>query len=518
MGIKSGDGIMKRLKRCWCLVPALAGLGLVAAVLAASASTTAPEAVDFKRESLSTPTWFGAYPDIDVGMGGLVAAVWTEGPDDVDKHSGRLKLAWANNNSTQWSVVTVDRATDGKVYDAAVAVSGLTIHVLWSQPKNSIRYATCNPPDYVCGSPDLVAVTGEEALQVDIAVDDAGTPHAVWVEAERDGDIKKRRVYHARRTGVIWSPKKRVIFKSNPGAEDIFVSDDGEGPSIAFANNFIHLVWTEWKDDAHTDSQVNYCRRSVSDSDWPRCVTPLSSWFTNYLARNTSIIADGDGNVYAVWDIVSQDDSGSRRKYAIAYKHATNNGDNWQPTHTYPNGSDSGASSSGATVFRSGEGDNWIEYLQFLRPHISLAVSGTQTVPVMSWHAQLDAGGGEEGLAQAVLQTPHKVFWTYATWPGSYSVDTSNGYMYWATDYYTISLDLCGDVNMNRDSATGQLAPAGDLKEILAGQSPGNHLHAVYHEETGGGFWGVYYNNGVPRPCFNIIMPVMLMSFGGGEE
>jgi len=500
--------------RRWSFVPLLTGLGLVVAVLAASASTAAPQAVEFHRERLSTPAWFGAYPDIDTGSDGLVAAVWTEGPDTVEKHNGRLRLAWANNNSSLWSVVAVDRPTDGKVFDSAVAVSGSTVHVLWSQPKNVVRYARCTPPNYACTTPELVAVTGEEALQVDIAADGAGTPHAVWVEAVMENSVKKRKVFYARKGGA-WLPKQQV--------RD---SVDSEGPAIAYANNLIHLVWTEWKNIQHSDSQINYCRRSVSDGDWPLCVAPLSSWFTgDYLARNASIAADQTGNVYAVWDIVSDDDSGNQRQYAIAYKHATGNGDNWQDTHSYPDGNQYGNASSGAQIFKSGGPDpqisgEWIEYLQFVRPHVSLAVSGTATVPVMAWHAQFDPGSGEEGLAQVAQQTPHKVYWTYATRSGSYDAGFGDGgFMYWATDYYTLSLDLCGDVNLDRDSATGQMALVGDLNEILAGQSPGNHLHGVYHEETGGEYWAVFYNNSVPGSCNNIILPIMFQnSSGGGEE
>lgn len=507
------DGRGNRRVRRYLLVPLLVGLGLVGVVMV-SASALAPQAVEYHRERLSTPAWFGAYPDIATGADGLVAAIWTEGPDAVDKHSGRLMLAWANNASSGWKVVRVDRPEDGMVYDSAVAVSGSTVHVLWSQPKNTLRYAVCTPPDYQCTTTrDRVAVVAEEALQVDIVVDGVGAPHVVWVEVVMENNVKKRKIFYTRKSGI-WIPKHHVGY-----------SVDSEGPAIAYANNFIHLVWTEWKNIQHSDSQINYCRRSMVDSDWSLCVAPLSSWFTgDYLARNASIAADGAGNVYAAWDIVSEDDTGYQRQYAIAYGHATDNGSSWRTTRTYPRGNQYGNDYSGAQIFKSGGPDpqisgEWIEYLQFLRPHISLVVSGTDTVPVMAWHAQFDPGSGEEGAAEAAQLTPHKVYWTYAARPGSTPLGPGgDGYMYWATEYYTLSLDLCGDVNLARDSATGSMAMVGDLNEILAGQSPGNHLHGVYHEETGGEFWAVFYNNSVPGDCNDVILPAVFLNGSGGEE
>jgi hypothetical protein len=502
-------------RRHWWPVPFLAGLGLVFAVIAVSASTAAsPNAYNYQWTRLSARDGFAAYPDIATGSGGLVAAVWTEGADTIVKHNGPLKLAWVDNNSSNWKVIQVDGNT---VYDAAVAASGSTIHVVWTRPKNTIRYTRCaydvSSSNYVCDSSQQIAVTpvtDGEALQADIVIDGSGTPHVVWVETAMNGVIKVHKLYYSRKEGSGWRAKQLT---NN--------SSDSEGPAIAYANGYIHVVWTEWLNSAHIDSQVNYCRRGVNADNWSVCFNPLSAWpVEDYLARNLSIAADSAGNVYAVWDVVSVDDGGSRRQYAIAYKHATGNGENWQPMHTYPDGNDLGRSSSGTTIFRSGElGDLWVEYVQFLRPHVSLVQSGGATVPVLTWHAQYYTGGGEPGMVQALATNPHKVYWTYATQPGSYSKSaTDKGYMYWATEYYTVSTDLCGNVHLNSDSATGRLALVGDLNEILEGESPGNHLHAVYHEEIGDGFWGVYYNNSKPQNCFGVRMPLLLRNHAGGED
>jgi hypothetical protein len=299
------------------------------------------------------------------------------------------------------------------------------------------------------------------------------------------------------------------------------MTDDSQGPAIAYANNWIHVVWVEWNNIAHTDSQLNYCRRSVTASDWSLCVTPLASWDgADYLARNASIAVDQDGNVYVVWDMVSQDDTGFKRQYAIGYKHSPDEGVSWRRTHTYPDGSEFGNALSGAMIFRSGEGqDYWVEeYGHYLRPQVSLALSGTLKVPVLAWHAEVPSGEVEEGSAQSVLQIPpHKVYWTYATQPGSYS-SGQTGYMYWATEFLIASTDLCGEVDMSVNSGTGRLAAVGDLREVLNGESLGNHLHIVYHEETGGEFWGVFYNNNGRHQCYKVHLPLVLRNAGGGGE
>jgi hypothetical protein len=495
-----------RMGRRWP-VPILVGVGLIMVVMVVSASTATPGAVDFRWKRLSTTGWFGAYPEIETGDNGLVVAVWTEGPDDIEKHNGPLKLAWTSDARTSWTTVTLDSE---KTYDAAVAVSGSTVHVIWSRPKNFVRYTTCtytpSPVGFDCNPSDFVAATGDEALQVDIVVDGGGKPHAAWVETFDEGN----KIYYSRKTGTVWSVKTVVTNSS-----------DSEGPALAYANGFIHMAWTEWLELVHTDSQVRYCRRGASDDAWSQC-RALASWETeDFRARNLSTTADEAGHVYVVWDMLSIEDKNpvtgqwSKRNFAIGYRHNDNDGalDDWKDVRTYPRGNEWASSLSDVTIFESGEGQSLKEYVHYVRPHVSLAMSGTNNyVPVLSWHSQVSTGGEEEMAPAAVLQSPpYQVFWTYATEPGSYLLSSGNdGYMYWASDVYTLSLDFCGEVQLFRDSATARLAAVGDLKEILAGESPGNHLHAVYHEETNGEFWGTLYNNTQERSCFGANLPVLM--------
>ena len=135
-----------------------------------------------------------------------------------------------------------------------------------------------------------------------------------------------------------------------------------------------------------------------------------------------------------------------------------------------------------------------------MRPHVSLAVSGTEMVPVLAWHRQIETGGViGPGLAQAVADNPYKVLWTYATHPGSIeSTGAEDGTMFWATEgtrpySMTLSKDRCDNVDLRVNSSSARLAIVGDLLEARGGESPSAHVHTVYHEETGGDFWGVFF-------------------------
>ncbi len=492
--------------RRWWPVALLAGLGLCVAAVTASAATGAPQASEFPRTRLSTRLKFAAYPDIAVGDDGLVVAVWTEGSGgSTEKHVGPLYLRWMSNSTSGWRpAVTVD---SGQVYDAAVAVSGSTVHLVWSRGETTILYTTCNPPNYTCASAQVVATASvDEALQVDIALDGDGAPHVVWVEDDNDD---RKRVHYARKQEAVWVQDSGVTSAST----------DSEGPAIAYANNFLHLVWTEWENIEHTDSRVKYLRRNVLAGNWGLPID-LSDWpGADYLARNLSIAADSFGNVYVAWDVLL-----GSGEYAIGYSHATLNGQSWKEAHLYPRGLEEPAEPlEGVDVFASGEGTQRDEYVRFLRPQLSLAVSGTQQVPVpvLTWHAQVSSDGGEERLAQASAAPVYKVFWTYATRPGSYvgpSEDT--GLLYWAPYTATLSTDLCGEVDMGVDSATARLAVVGDLNAVIDGGTPGgdDHLHVIYHEETGGGAWGVFYNSNVRVACLKVYLPLLRRNASSGGE
>jgi len=115
-------------------------------------------------------------------------------------------------------------------------------------------------------------------------------------------------------------------------------------------------------------------------------------------------------------------------------------------------------------------------------------------------------------MAQAVAQQPvYKVYWDYATQPGS----DFDGNLYWATDPITLSTDMCGVVDMDRDSATAHLALVGDLRQVLTGESPGNHLHAVYHERVDSDRWGVFYNSNARVACNYVYLPIILLNSSG---
>ena len=263
MPANKADGANTSIKRRW-VIAVLLGLSLVLVIAAASAATSGNSQDTTPHwEKLSAEEKFAAYPDVAASSEGLIVVVWTEGADLTDKQNGALRMAWRTGNSSDWAFSTLD---DKVVYDAAVAVSGSHAFVVWSRNRNEIYYTTCapsgNPPNANCGAPQRITIAGEKALQVDIVVDNTGAPHLVWVEQDN-------RVYYTRWQGGAWGPKQALAAHANPPG--------GEGPAIASAGNWIYLVWTEWQDDTHSNSEIKFCRRTSAASDWSLCKT-LSSW------------------------------------------------------------------------------------------------------------------------------------------------------------------------------------------------------------------------------------------------
>lgn len=500
--------------RRWWPVPLLTGALLALAVLFANASTAAPQAATLHMTILSTPGWFAAYPDIAIGDNGLVAVAWTEGTDpNLTKQNGPLHLAWTSNSLSEWMSRTVSLQT---VYDVAVAVDGTDIHLVWSVNKTHLYHAVCKPPNYTCSAPSLIAVapTDQTALQLDLAIDGNHIPHVVWVE----GDDQVKRIFYSRQESGVWLSKQLL---------DGFDGDrnDSESPALTYADNMLHMAWIEWQNSDHTDSTVNYCQRGVGADNWPDCriLAPLIP-SDDYRARNPSIAADGT-NVYVVWDFLSKDDKSNgqwqERTYAIGYQHSSTNGTSWlESARSYPRGEESGTQKTGTTTFGSSEGHTGVEWTHYLRPHISLAASGTLTVPVLVWHAKTTIGGGGEGYGAALApQTAHKIFWDYATQPGG----KADGTLYWAGQPITLSMGLCSELNMEVDSATGRAAVTGDLGQVLSGGGDGSdYLHVVYHEQSLSNleFWQVIYNNqhSSQAVCYRSYLPLIAKNAESGSE
>lgn len=504
----------QRVRYRW-LAALLAGLGLTAAVMVASASVTAPQDNWLHyRKQLSGLESFAAYPSIAAGENALVAALWTEGTVVVSRHLGPLQLRWISNDTgAQWKPFTVD---GNDVVESALAVSGSTAHVAWIQSAApNVCYTSCDlstsavPPCPAGCDENLSAEVGgaDERSQVDLVLDENGGVHVVWVEGESGG------IYYKRKPAAgSWEPAS--IVAGSAGTESDY-------PALAAASGQVHVVWARWLGYNPDYSVVRYCRHSqpaepVAETDWS--CSPEWEWI-EHPARNLSIAADATGNVYVAWDYLKDDllPVEGRYNYLVGYKHCDggSNPCEWKPTRTYTRGIQTGITpGAGGEIFKSGEedsGNNVPEYTHFLRPHISLAASGTVTVPVLTWHARLKVGE----------TTRYKVLWTYATAPGS----DANGNLSWTpSGYMTLSTNLQGDLDMNVDSATAMLAIVGDLKDVKDGGDPerDGHLHVVYHEGDalpGSDPWAVIYNSNEPFLSGDnprVYLPIVAQNATGG--
>lgn len=496
---------MSERERRWWPVAVLAGLMLAVAVLAASASidpaSMSPAEWQPLRWQLSGTEMWAAYPDIDVGDAGLVAVVWTEGDGSAsEKHRGPLKLGWISNDSPEWTVQTVT-SDPSDVIDAAVAVLGTTVHLVWSQGGAFIYYTTCVPPDYACDPArvKIAQVTNPEAAtasQVDIALDSVGGRHVVWVQdnEEQVGNIREVRY---RYQGSVGGWGATLMLNGS-----LF----SERPAVACADGFVHIAWTELDDES---TLIKYCRRAVGGASWTDC-EELANWSNvgigDYLARNLSLTAEGS-NVYAAWDLVKA----GQTNYAIGYVHSGNVGLDWQPPRTFPRGPKSGG--AGTAFFESVEA---AEYVRYLRPYITVAPSGTVKVPVLAWHAKLTPDVAPESTSTSLQGTAYKAFWTYALQPGS----DNQGNLFWATEHITLSTNLGGEVDISVNSAGASLGIEGDLKAVLDSEWQGEgRLHATYHEAGTKDKWRVFYNSNEPVNFSSAIyLPLVLHNASGGSE
>jgi hypothetical protein len=503
-------------------VAVLAGLGLTIAVTVASAATAAPQANSFYRASLSGSNKFAAYPDIAVGDAGLVVAVWTEGSGEIgEKHVGPLRLGWISDSADMWQRILID---DHDVVDGAVAVSGATAHVVWIRDGDpdpiNVCYKSCDlsqgsPCSPGCGTP--IAVGGEagnvsEVSRVNLTLDESGTVHVVWAEKDNRGIY-----YISKPAAGAWGVKGLVSDPAGTNSDfPVIATNRFEG------QDYVHVAWAREIGSGESRShEARYCRKEAT-GNWPVSCMYLAGDL-EHPARNLSIAADGAGNVYVVWDLLIPDPGAQvqlKNEYAIGYRHSDNNGNSWRDARTYPTDTyPTSIYERPEKIFNSGEEDSVYppdEYVQFLRPQVSLAASGTLTapVPVLAWHARTPKQVQPE-LAQASAQRPYKAYWAYATQPGS----ADNGVMYWITKPITLSTNLYGGVDMSVDSATAALAIVGDLNNVKDGGNAegADHLNAVYHEQIGSDLWGVFYNSNVPFvPVSTVYLPIVVRNAAGG--
>jgi hypothetical protein len=362
---------------------------------------------------LSTALPYKAFnPDIAASAdGNYVAVVWSEGynTNSDTKQYGRIYLKSADAASGWEARVQVFPASASAwardprlVFDPN---NPAKVHVVWAQASgcpscnwSSIQYTTCtlNGPDS-CNPPNAVAAGLDYASTPDVAVDSSGGVHIVWREGSKPatGPVKYCK------KGSCGSPKE---------------IGTGQHPSLAYANNFLHLVWDT---GSQVTSTIEYRRDNPSDTSW-NSLSPKTWWSSpppsiQYQEPGFPAVGASGSAVYVVWAVQNKINPG---EYALDFDFSQNTGQSWLAGtsgfgHSIPENKTAAFTST--WFAESGSASE----LYSLRPDVVVTGTGSSAYAHVVWQ------GGEVGGA------PYEAWYTYlagysdsATWTALTFVDT----------------------------------------------------------------------------------------------
>jgi len=352
-------------------------------------------AEDFSNKfRLSTSLPYKAFnPDI-AATGDYVAAVWSEGydSDSQTKQYGRVYVKGADATSGWKGRVKLFDATQhvrGReprlVFDPNVPGK---VHVVWAQSSkcsidpltkvlvcswSSIEHTTCTLGSTIdCEDPTTVREGLADASTPDVAVDSSGGIHVVWREEGPSFDV-----------GPI-----RYCKKGSCGSPSLV--GNGQHPSLAYANDYLHLVWDT---SSSTDSTIKYAHKSLPGGSWGGAKTWWSSppsWVSYYEPSYPALGASGNA-VYVVWAVRNETDS---TKYALRFDFSENTGNSWL-SDPYSFGSGRSIPENEATSFAS----TWrsigipADDLYSLQPDVVVTGSGSSAYAHLVWHDKnVDSG------------------------------------------------------------------------------------------------------------------------------
>jgi hypothetical protein len=320
-----------------------------------------------------------AYPHI-AANGTYVALAWSEGyatsNPGVVKHYGPVYLRYTTDiSNSYWYRIVVhnSNALSNNSRDPRLDFDpdSPQVHIVWSNHDeslggasvnfNRLRYTTCDLTDRSCTSlQDVVSTTGTESfLSPDVAVDSTGKAHVVWVRSDTND----------------------VYYSSSPFTSRDVVASGGSQPVIAVANNdVVHVAWLD-----SASGKIKYKRKS--GGAWGGDVT-----FDRERSGRPAIDALNN-TVYLVWD---HRETGTDDSYAIVYALSTNNGSSWD----YGTSSFNIPSGDATLEFRQsppgGNSSPGGGYSTGLQPDVTLAISESNTLAHVVWHAYKKITGGEE--------------------------------------------------------------------------------------------------------------------------
>jgi hypothetical protein len=318
-------------------------------------------------------------PDIAAG-GDYVAAVWSEGynAESATKQYGRVYIKGADEATGWKGRVEVFNATSSVwgrdprlVFDPSVPGKA---HIVWAQASgcpncnwSSIRHTTCVLDSIiVCDAPTTVVSGLTDASTPDVAVDSSGGVHVVWRAQGPSFDV-----------GPI-----RYCKKGNCGSPSTI--DNGQHPSLVYANGYLHLVWDT---GSNTDSTIKYARENnLGNGSWDGGSGSKIWWgdpaLVTYYEPSYPAIGASDDAVYVVWAVRNKSDTS---KYALAFDFSQDTGNTWLAgTSGFGHGIPENETAAFTTTWRST--GVAISDLYSLQPEVVVTGSGSSAHAHLVWH------------------------------------------------------------------------------------------------------------------------------------
>jgi hypothetical protein len=241
--------------------------------------------------------------------GNIVHVVWSDGRNG----NGEIYYERSTDKGINWGTDTRLTNNSGTSTGASVAISGVYVHVIWTDTRDG------NPDIYYKRSPDKglswgadTRLTNDINTQALSSLSVAGNfIHISWVD-NRHGPYGHYEIYYKRSTnnGSTWEAETRM---TNDSAESI-------NASISSSGNYVHLAWNDWRYGFNDGNmEIMYKRSTNSGLNWSS-----DTRLTNNTAMSEYASVSASGlNVNVVWRDTRNGN------WEIYYKRSSDAGINW---------------------------------------------------------------------------------------------------------------------------------------------------------------------------------------------
>jgi hypothetical protein len=238
-------------------------------------------------------------------IGSVVHVVWY---DDRDAHNGfEIYYKRSTDGGLTWGTDTRLTNAVGDSWGPSVAVSGLVVHVVWTDVRLGGGFGTIfykrSTDAGLTWQADTALTNSRDALFPSVAVS-GSLVHVVWQDF-RDGNW---RIYYKRSAdgGASWSPDSRLTNGTVSSLD----------ASVAVSDSVVHLVWQDLRDG---NWEIYYKRSSDRGENWETD----GRLTTHSAVSDQPSIAVSGLLVYVVW---RDDRDGNTEIYA---KRSADGGLNW---------------------------------------------------------------------------------------------------------------------------------------------------------------------------------------------